>query len=264
MEHCIVHRKKKQSATSSSDSPSSALKPSSSVLKTMSEAGLKPLEGFPGHEFKRWTCRCLKCDEIVEPNYAFVKKHGFGCRKCSGKKDKDWERIREDDAREVMIAARLEPMVPYPGSSTPWLCNCLKCGQTVEINYESVRQRKKKQGGCQYCVGSRSPIVKVYLIENKRLQALKIGVTGSSAGESRIEEHKKYGWRVIKVWDYRSESKALEIEKKVLDYWRKDLGAPEFLTGRQMPQGGRTETVSSSLVDVEATMDLVESLLSTK
>lgn len=50
----------------------------------------------------------------------------------------------------VMRAARLEPLVPYPGTKAPWLCRCLTCGAEVTPRYNNVDQGN---GGCNRCSG---------------------------------------------------------------------------------------------------------------
>jgi hypothetical protein len=37
------------------------------------------------------------------------------------------QRLSDAEARKVMIKAGAEPLVPFPGTSKPWKCRCLKC-----------------------------------------------------------------------------------------------------------------------------------------
>ena len=57
-------------------------------------------------------------------------------------------RVSPDAAEAVMRAARLEPLVPYPGARERWLCRCLKCGVEVTPRYDNVR---RTGGGCWPC-----------------------------------------------------------------------------------------------------------------
>jgi hypothetical protein len=60
-------------------------------------------------------------------------------------------RIGPDEAAEVVRAAGLEPLEPYPGAkSKPWLCRCKKCGKDVKPWLKSVLHGS----GCRYCAGT--------------------------------------------------------------------------------------------------------------
>ena len=45
-------------------------------------------------------------------------------------------------------------------------------------------------------------------------------------------------------WDF------LEIEEKILEWLRLDLQLPKYLVTEQMPQGGHTETVDASEIEL--------------
>lgn len=54
-----------------------------------------------------------------------------------------------DEARQLMLAAGLEPLTPYPGrTAAPWLCRCLGCGATVSPTRSRVQQGFR---GCRSC-----------------------------------------------------------------------------------------------------------------
>lgn len=53
---------------------------------------------------------------------------------------------------DVMRAAGLEPLEPYPGAMTGWRCRCERCGQEVEPMLNNI---KKGQGGCGWCAKNR-------------------------------------------------------------------------------------------------------------
>jgi hypothetical protein len=54
-----------------------------------------------------------------------------------------------EHAAEVMIAAGLEPLEDFPGSSKPWKCRCTRCNAVVYPRHNSVDQRGG--GGCKPC-----------------------------------------------------------------------------------------------------------------
>ncbi|CAM5331034.1 hypothetical protein [Streptomyces chartreusis] len=61
-------------------------------------------------------------------------------------------RPRKDprEPEEIMRAADLEPLEPYPGSSAPWRCRHTACGREGTPRLSNVT---KGQRGCMYCSG---------------------------------------------------------------------------------------------------------------
>ena len=60
--------------------------------KKFLEAGLKPLEPFPGAKY-RWKSECLSCKSSVEPWYTSVANKGLGgCKYCGVEKSKNGKR----------------------------------------------------------------------------------------------------------------------------------------------------------------------------
>jgi recombinational DNA repair protein (RecF pathway) len=101
---------------------------------------LTPLEPYKGAG-KPWKCRCEVCGHISSPTLGSIKS-GSGCGICAGKI------VVPEVAREIMLKAGLEPLVPYPGSATNWKCRCMTCGENVYPNYSDIKQG---DGGCKYC-----------------------------------------------------------------------------------------------------------------
>jgi hypothetical protein len=156
-----------------------------------------------------------------------------------------------------MRNAGLEPIVDYPGSSAPWKCRCLKCCRIVTPRYGVV---KSGQGGCRWCAKygfKASEDAVVYLVENRGLGAVKVGVADTKG--TRLKKHEQHGWQALAVVRVTGE-KALAIEKLVLTWWRADLGLPPFLAKTEMPQFGWTETVDADAIDVPATIRRIREL----
>lgn len=103
-------------------------------------ASLKPLEPFPGAS-NPWLCLCLKCGKMIKPRITIIKKYGSRCGYCAR------NIVDIEDAINVMITARLKPLVDYPGSDIPWLCECLDCGSRVTPRFGSVKQGSR----CKFC-----------------------------------------------------------------------------------------------------------------
>jgi hypothetical protein len=81
--------------------------------------------------------------------------------------------------------------------------------------------------------------------------AAKVGIADMSG--SRLAQHRRNGWQILAVFQVSAKS-AAAIETNVLKWWRVALGLPSYLTPSQMPQGGWTETVAASRIDLTETM----------
>ncbi|MEU8545354.1 GIY-YIG nuclease family protein [Streptomyces sp. NPDC048717] len=108
----------------------------------MRAAGLEPLEPYPGAGTP-WRCRHEACGREVKARYSNVKRGVGICRWCAPNAPVDAE-----GAAALMRTAGLEPLVPYPGTDTPWPCRCTACGATVTPTHGSIKQG---QGGCGPC-----------------------------------------------------------------------------------------------------------------
>jgi hypothetical protein len=74
----------------------------------------------------------------------------------------------------------------------------------------------------------------------------------------RVRQHRKYGWELVRRWDFDLGADAREVEQAVLRWWRDDLGVSDAVPKADMPQGGSTETASLLWVDVDETIRRVE------
>ena len=156
-----------------------------------------------------------------------------------------------------MRTAGLTPLEPYVSAKNPWKCRCDTCKRTVYPTQNHVHQGR---GGCGYCTprGFRSEEPgKLYLVEHKKFQTLKIGITNTNAQTDRLAQHETHGWVERQSWQFEDGQQAQKIEATVLRWWRQDLQAPVALSTWQMPQGGWTETASSQRVGLQETIDFV-------
>jgi hypothetical protein len=87
--------------------------------------------------------------------------------------------------------------------------------------------------------------------------AVKIGITDAAA--SRVKKHQRRGWETLAAVNVNGEV-ALAIEAEILDWWRADLGLRSCLGRQEMPQGGWTETVDSTEIDVASTIRRITGL----
>lgn len=111
------------------------------AVKVMKKAKLKPLVPYPGSK-TNWKSECLKCREIVFPNYGDIKQGDGGCKYCAK------HFVKPEDAEELMRFNNLEPLEPYKNTMTPWKCKCMICGKLVTPRHNSIQ---KGSGGCKYC-----------------------------------------------------------------------------------------------------------------
>lgn len=222
------------------------------AVEIMLKYSLKPVVKYPGAGIP-WKSKCIKCLQTVYPRFADIK-YGVRCAYCSGR------RVNAKDAELLMKEANLKPLVKYPGALVPWSCQCLRCKRKVSPLYNGIQQGK---GGCIYCAKTGIQYDKpafIYLLKHQIYQSIKIGISGSSAINSRLEAHKKYGWEVYKTKDLTTGIEAERIETEVLNWLRAGLILGIHLPKEFMPQGGWTETVDATEIDLSTIWAKVEEL----
>ena len=204
--------------------------------------GFEPLEPYKNRHAP-WPCRCLNCGETVSPHFSSMLIGG-GCRFCSGLV------VDSESAKKIMMAAGLTPLVDYPGSGKPWLCKCQNCKNEVSPRYSGVNSGVS---GCKFCASHgydfTSPGI-LYLITNEKLNAHKIGITNAGAKEKRLEKHLANGWQIYKTTIFEDGNHAYIVEQSILEWWRNELKLPIFLSAKDMPQRGFTETVDALEIDL--------------
>ena len=114
------------------------------AAERMEASGLRPLEPFTTTATK-WKCECLTCGRTVYPRYSQINQGHGGCGFCAGS-----ARFTDEQAAAMLRKAGFEPAVPYPGSSKPWPCTCIRCGFEAAPSLNSIRSKKI---GCRACAG---------------------------------------------------------------------------------------------------------------
>ena len=133
------------------------------AIAVMLLSGLKPLEPYKSSGAP-WKSTCLNCGKVVSPHYNSVRSRGSGCKYCAKRF------VDEEDAITAMRRAKLEPLVPFPGSQKPWKCKCQRCGNEVTPAYTSIQSGQK---GCVYCGGKKvDPKEAVIFMKSKGLEPL--------------------------------------------------------------------------------------------
>jgi hypothetical protein len=209
---------------------------------------------YPGAN-KPWKCRCVVCNKTIYPTYSGTANRNSGCLYCSGNK------VDANDAVRFMKSNNLTPLVSYPGARIAWKSRCNQCKNIVSPQYSSV---KSGQGACRFCADWGIDYLAegfIYLMTNTILNSHKIGIGNIERQKGdRIKQHKKHGWHLIKQKNFDKTDDAFIIEQKILSWWRKSLKLSIHLTEFEMPQGGYTETVDASEIDLPTIWAKVEEL----
>lgn len=78
--------------------------------------------------------------------------------------------IPESVAKALMIAAGLEPLVPFVNTTTKWKCRCSSCGREVFPIYSKVKSGYK---GCPYCAGKKVDLEELdSILKERKLKPL--------------------------------------------------------------------------------------------
>jgi hypothetical protein len=87
---------------------------------------------------------------------------------------------------------------------------------------------------------------------HQELSAHKVGIGNSvrSRGRGRIAQHEKKGWKLYKQLDFEVTDDAYFLEQDVLKWIREDKQLGIYLSEFEMPQGGYSETVDASEIDL--------------
>ena len=154
----------------------------------MQEAGLEPLEAYPGAQ-KRWQCRCRACGAMVQPALSWIKAGQSGCKTCATKAASQRRKMTTEEASVVMIKHGFQPLEEYPGSQKKWHCKCLTCGNEVFILRNTVATRGT---GCSFCWTNRRGLA----LRTPEAEAIAVM---RAAGLEPIEPYSRSGnpWRCI-------------------------------------------------------------------
>ena len=227
------------------------------LLIKLRELKLKPLEKYVSAKTP-WRCKCLVCEHTVQPTWMRIKQGRGHCAYCAQR------RVDIPEALKFMKLVNLKPLVDFPGGNKPWKCECLKCGLVVSPRWGDLRQG---QGGCSNCADYGLNYQKpgyLYLITHDKLNAHKIGIANNYKGkraDDRMYRHQKQGWTLVNKLNFDTVKEAAEIEAKVLKWLRLEVGLEVYLVNKNMPQGGWTETVKASDIDLSAIWAKVEDLI---
>lgn len=227
--------------------------------RLLSEHNLDALGKYTGNKDLIFVkCRVCKKRKQVRRSFLLQRvKKMQGCMTCSGARIADPKKISK-----VMNKAKLLPLVPYSGGHKRWKCKCLKCGEIVYPEFNSILGG---QGGCIYCAeigfNYKEPAI-LYLISHRQMNSIKIGITNRSSKPDRLKQFQYFGWEVYKKYHFKKGIQAFNIEQKILNWIRKDLNLTQHLTIEQMPKtGGQSETVSAESITLLEVQKKIEKLI---
>ena len=218
---------------------------------------IKPIDSFVNGKTP-WKSKCLKCKKIIYIRVNDMRAGQSGCIYCAGRK------VDAKDAVRLAEQCGFSPLEPYPGANVPWKCICKVCRKISAPAYTTMQQR---QSGCKYCkVGGfdfKKPAI-IYLITHDEFGAHKIGIAGASDKNERLKKHVRQGWKIYKTKEFKVGDKVFAIEQEVLNWLLSTKGLYPYLASEQMPQGGSSETVDASEIDLRAIWAKVEALSKVK
>ena len=214
------------------------------------DAGFEPLEPYPGSD-RGWKSRHVVCGREISPRFTYVRRLGTGCPYCAQRK------VDAQDAIDFVISRGFTPIAEFPGTNRGWLMKHNECGREVSPRFASLRIG----GGCKYCsegAFNYDAPATLYLITHDELCAHKIGIGNSD--KNRVKQHQSHGWKVFKTLEFSIGDDAYRVEQDVLAWLLEEFGLMPYLSKADMPQGGYTETVDASEIDLPSIWKKVEAL----
>lgn len=236
-------------------------KTKSQVFAYLRSQGYAPVKGaaFVSSEVTI-KCKHLPCGRIVQARY-FTVQQGRGCCNHCGTREgaKKWARTL-DEVQPILNKKKITLLEKkLLGMRQKHLLQCKKCNLIWKARLASVTS----DIGCPNCaLYGLKPNLKsyIYLIQNKELGSIKLGIANSNKPRDRVDKHIARGWEIYKLKTFVSGTKARSVETECLKYFRVVKGIPPHLSKSKMPQGGWTETFDARIVKPSTIWAKVEQL----
>ena len=90
------------------------------------------------------------------------------------------------------------------------------------------------------------------------LGSVKIGVAGASKRNTRIANHRRNGWELVRQLRFPSGELARQVEQNVLARIRNEYQLNSFMSADTMPQGGWTETFDADIISATSLVGMVQ------
>jgi hypothetical protein len=133
-----------------------------------------------------------------------------------------------------------------------------KLTKSYEVQVSADRVIRPNQGSSQSSSNKVAGLL--YLISNRELNSLKIGISRIDSDNDRIQNHQQYGWQLEKCWNFDDHANAQQVEGATIAWWRNHLKFGPSVSRQDMPQGGYTETVSLNEISFSEVNDYVSIL----
>lgn len=221
----------------------------------------------PTGEFKGWAKTypgvCLVCKSPTKSSPRRIENGAHACFQCSrkegAKKRRDANYTPKEAAERMLQAGcQVDDVSAYPGKAKTWPGRCTACGLKTRSSLTRVLDG---HGPCKPCAMAEAdssfdyfgPAL-LYFIESEKLNHFKLGIMGTETG--RLREHKAHGWSVIETWDFDYGYEANYVEQYCLETIE-DLGVPNRVKKKDMPQTGHKETFMRGHIEREEVFSLV-------
>jgi DNA-directed RNA polymerase subunit RPC12/RpoP len=222
--------------------PKSPVVTEASATKFIESKGLHPVSKYKTAQSK-WKLKCRSCGKSDFYVYSWMKSQDYGCVYCSKHK------VDPSDALKLFRKMGFQPLGPYVNAKKPIKAKCLNCNRISLKRYDDVRTGR----GCKYCQTAALDLLAptyYYIMKHEQLEAIKVGIGNVNRRQDRIKTHIREGWQLFYSFELDNGELALQLEQEVLSWLRQELHMPIYLSKKEMPQGGWTETVSADGITV--------------
>ena len=222
--------------------PKSPVVTEESAIKFIDGKGLSPVSKYKTAQSK-WKLKCKSCGKSDFYVYSWMKSQDYGCVYCSKHK------VDPTDALKLFKKMGFQPLGSYVNARKPIEAKCLNCNRISLKRYDDVRTGR----GCKYCQTAALDLLAptyYYIMKHDQFEAIKVGIGNLNRRQDRIKTHIREGWQLFYSFELDNGELALQLEQGVLTWLRQELKMPIYLSKKEMPQGGWTETVSADGVTV--------------
>ncbi len=200
------------------------------------------------------------CGNIVKARYFSIQQGRGCCNHCGTRQGAlKWANTLDDILPKLQSKKIILLDKKLKGMREKHNFKCRVCGIIWAARLASLTS----DIGCPNCAdyGLKPNLPSyIYLIKNSQYAAFKVGIANSNKVRDRLNKHQENGWELIKKKSLRSGTKARQIESGCLNYLRIERQLPIYLSKKQMPQGGWTETVDARRIRSSTIWAKVEEL----
>lgn len=185
------------------------------------------------------------------------KTRKWGCPKCARKSHDEKVTATQEQRDAEAFAVGAEWLGPPVNQFIKVPIRCLACKHEWEASAANIRDPRRVGLACAKCkkptgFNGKQPAMVYLAIKNR---TIKVGVSGDIERESRLNKFRQQGWDIYGTWHFPRGSDALEVERSILEWWRKELKAPKARI--KMHGNGIEETATLNRVPLQETADRI-------